>query len=266
MIANSITREKIINTLVTSLRPLSHVHALWEAGAASFNRIDQWSDIDLYIVVDDESIEEVINVIEQTIKTISEPELQFRLPEPTWHGHSQVFYRLKNTSPFLFLDIAVMKRSSKDKFLQYKIHGQPIAHFDKIDVVKDDPVQPQAFLDKLEARLQMLRVTFDLFQVLTLKELNRGNDIEALSYYMAYTYRPLIEVLRIKYSSYHYNFHNSYIYYDLPDQIVKRLYKLNFIPNSEILGKCREEAEAWFWEVINSIKREDIEGTLHPDS
>jgi hypothetical protein len=265
MNTNKITREKIITSFIATLQPLSYVCALWEAGAASFNRIDQWSDIDLYIVVDDEAIEEIFNVIERTIKTISEPELKFRLPEPTWHGHSQVFYRLKNTSPFLFLDIAVMKRSSKDKFLQYKIHGQPIVHFDKIDVVKDDPVQPEAFLDKLEARLQMLKVTFELFQVLTLKELNRGNEIEALGYYLNYTYRPLVEVLRIKYSPHHHNFHTSYIYYDLPADVVKRLHKLNFIANSGALGKCRTEAEAWFWEEINSIDRDALEKKiLHP--
>lgn len=259
MKTNQVTREKIIKTLVTTLQPLDYVYALWEAGAASLERLDQWSDIDLYVVVDDKRVEDIFKALEQTVKTISELDLKFRLPEPTWHGHSQVFYRFKNVSPFLFLDIAVMKRSSRDKFLQYKIHGEPIIYFDKIDVVKDDPIKPEAFLDKLEKRLQMLRTTFDLFQVLTLKELNRGNEIEALSYYTNYTYKPLVEVLRIKYSPYHYNFHHSYIYYDLPVDVVKRLHKLNFIANSEELAKCREEAETWFWEEINSINRDDLE-------
>lgn len=263
---NHITRERIITTLVTSLQPLSYIYALWEAGAASFNRIDQWSDIDLYLVVDDEAIAETFKSMEEAFSNLSGLELEFRLPAPTWHGHSQAFYRLKNASPFLFLDIVVMKESSKDKFLQFQIHEEPIVYFDKKSLVKNDLIQPEAFLDKLEARLQMLRVTFDLFQVLTLKEINRGNDIEALSYYMTYTYKPLVEVLRIKYSPYHYNFHNSYIYYDLPDQIVKRLHGLNFIPDSKALSRCRDEAEAWFWKVIDSIGREHIERILHPDS
>jgi len=58
MQTNHITRERIIATLVTSLQPMSYIYALWEAGAASFNRIDQWSDIDLYLVVEDKAIPE----------------------------------------------------------------------------------------------------------------------------------------------------------------------------------------------------------------
>jgi hypothetical protein len=104
----------------------------------------------------------------------------------------------------------------------------------------------------------MLKTNFDLFQVLILKELNRGNEIEAFSYYLAYTYRPLVEVLRIKYCPYHHNFHNSYVYYDLPPEVVKRLHKLNFIADSEELRQCRAEVEVWFWEIINNINQDDL--------
>jgi len=255
---DNITREEIIATLVTALKPLNYVYALWEGGSASFDRIDQWSDIDLYLVVEDEKVEDSLSSIEQGFLNLSEIDLKFRLPEPTWHGHSQIFYRLKKASPFLFLDIVVIKKSSKDKFLQFRIHGEPVVYFDKIAVVKDDPVDPGYFLNKIQARLEMLKTNFDLFQVLILKELNRGNEIEAFSYYLAYTYRPLIEVLRIKYCPYHHNFHNSYIYYDLPPEVVKRLHKLNFIANSEELRHCRAEVEVWFWEIINNIKQDDL--------
>ncbi len=255
---DNITREEIIATLVTALKPLNYVYALWEGGSASFSRIDQWSDIDLYLVVEDEKVEDSFNSMEQNLLNLSEIELKFRLPEPTWHGHSQIFYRLKKTSPFLFLDVVVIKKSSKDKFLQFRIHGEPVVYFDKIAVVKDDPINPEYFLNKIQARLEMLKTNFDLFQVLILKELNRGNEIEAISYYLSYTYRPLVEVLRIKFCPYHHNFHNSYIYYDLPPEVVKRLHKLNFIANSEGLRQCRAEAEVWFWEIINSINQDDL--------
>ena len=41
-------------------------------------------------------------------------------------------------------------------------------------------------------------MTFELFQMLTLKELNRHNDIEALVFYQSSTLRPLVEALNIK--------------------------------------------------------------------
>ncbi len=253
-----VTRKEIIETLTAALRPLKYAYAFWESGSVSFNRMDQYSDIDLYMVTEDERVEDAFSSMEQNLADTFGIELKYRLPEPTWHGHSQVFYRLQNTSPFLFLDIVVMKKSSQDKFLQYRIHQKPIIYFDKTGLVKDHPIDAGLFFKKLLSRLETLKVTFDLFGVMTLKELNRGNDIEAFSYYLAYTYRPLVEALRIKYCPYHYNFHNSYIYYDLPDETVKRLHELNFVANAEELRKRRSQAEVWFWEVVNSIDPDDL--------
>ncbi len=259
-----LTRQQIIEVLISNLRCLKYVCALWEAGAASFNRVDQWSDIDLYLVVKDGYVEDGCRAIEQIIPAISGFDLKLRLPEPTWHGHAQVFYRLKNASPFLFLDIVVMKKSSKDKFLQYAIHGKPLVHFDKIGIVKDDPIDTRSFLKKIPARLEMLKTNFELFQVLILKELNRGNDIEAFAYYLGYTFRPLVEVLRIRYCPYHYNFYTSYIYYDLPTRIVKRLHRLYFVAKAKNLRKSRLAAEAWFWETVKSIETDGARKKIAP--
>jgi len=262
MYDKKVTRQSIIALFIKTLKPLDFVHAMWEAGAAAFNRIDEWSDIDLYIVVDDECVEKVVSEIEKTVRSISEYDLTFRLPEPTWHGHSQVFYRLKKASPFLLLDTAIMKKSSKDKFLQYKIHGVPIVHFDKSGIVKDDPVDAEAFLKKLKERLEALRTTFPMFLVFALKELNRGNDMTALSFYMSYAVRPLIELLRMKYCPYHYNFHTYYIDYELPPEIVKRLRTLFFVTEPQEIRSFLREVERWFMEEIESIDIDEVRKKL----
>jgi len=261
-----ITRNDIIDKLITGLKQKDFIYALWEGGAASFNRLDEWSDIDLYLVVKDDKVEVTYKNMKQILKDISEIEIEFRLPEPTWHGHCQVFWRLKETIPFLFLDTVFMKESSKDKFLQYKIHGKPLVHFDKIGIVKDDQIEVNSFFEKLKNRLEILKTNFGLFQVLTVKELNRGNDIEALSYYISYTFRPLVELLRIKYNPYHYNFFTSYIYYELPYDIVKRLQKLYFVSDIEKLREFRNEAEDWFWDIVRSINLDDLKIKLHKNN
>ena len=258
MSRDKISRKEIIDALTAALKPLKYVYAFWESGSVSFHRMDEYSDIDLYLVTEDGRVEDAFSSMEQSLADSFGIELKYRLPEPTWHGHSQVFYRLLNTSPFLFLDIVVMKISSQDKFLQYRIHQEPIIYFDKTGLIQDHPIDAGQFFEKLISRLETLKVTFDLFQVMTLKELNRGNDIEAFSYYLAYTYRPLVEALRIKYCPYHHNFHNSYIYYDLPEETVKRLHGLNFVANAEELRECRSKAEVWFQEVVNSIDPDDL--------
>jgi len=257
-----IVRNDIVGVLVDTLQPIDYVCAAWQAGAAAFDRVDEWSDIDFYVVVEDDRVEDTFKVIEKSIETLSEIELKYRLPEPTWHGHSQGLIRLKDTSPFLFLDIAIMKRSSKDKFLQYKIHNKPLVHFDKIGVAKDDPLDPDTFLKRIQSQIEMTKTKFKLFQVLTLKELNRGNTLTALSFYMAYTFRPLVEILRTKFCPQRYNFYTSYLHYDLPDDVAKRLEKLYFVADPGVLGKCREEVEEWFWKEVETIDFDDVKKKL----
>jgi hypothetical protein len=266
MMREKLTRKDIIDNLITNLKQKDFVYALWEGGAASFNRVDEWSDIDLYLVVKDEKVEDAYKNMKHILKDISEIEVEFRLPEPVWHGHTQVFWRLEKTTPFLFLDTLFMKESSKDKFLQYKIHGKPLVHFDKIGIVKDDPIKVDSIIEKIKNRLEMLKMNFELFQVLTVKELNRGNDVEALSYYISYTFKPLVELLRIKYSPYHYNFFTSYVYYELPADIVKRLQKLYFVSDIEKLRELRDEAEDWFWDIARSINLDDLKIKLNKNN
>lgn len=253
-----ITRETILRTLRDALESLDYVYAMWEAGAAAFKRVDEWSDLDLLIDVGDERVADTLNVIDETLKTIAPIELKYELPQPTWHGHAQNLYRVRGTSDFLMLDIAVIKHSNPNKFLQPEIHGTPVVHFDKSNVVHFQSLDRDVLLKQIEGRLDTLRVTFDLFQVLVLKEVNRKNYIEAFAYYQGFTLRPLIEALRIKYAPLRYNFHTRYIYYEFPHEITGKLEPLFFVASGEDLHARREEAERLFKETLAQITTEEI--------
>jgi predicted nucleotidyltransferase len=259
---NAYKRDDMVSAMVEKLRQADFVHAVWEAGAASFDRVDEWSDIDLYVICDDDRIENVITLIEQTLHNMGQVDLKFRVPEPTWHGNSQVFWRLKESSPFLFVDAAIIKKSSKEKFLQYSIHGKPLVHFDKTGVIKDDPVDIERYLQEMKTRFEAHKTTFEMFQVLVLKELNRGNAMEALSYYLSYILRPLVEVLRMKYSPWHYRFFTTYVYYEMPAEIVERIHRMYFVNDEKTLKKCREEAETWFWDVVKTMDWDEVKKRL----
>ena len=96
-------------------------------------------------------------------------------------------------------------------------------------------------------------MTFDLFQFLTLKEINRGNDLEAISFYYRFTLNPLVEVLRIKHTPARYNFHTRHIHYDLLEDILSDLRELFFVNDLGDLSVKRERAERWFYDLINEI-------------
>lgn len=250
-----LSRKEIIDKLTLELKPHKYIHAMWEMGSASFGRLDQWSDIDLMLVCDDDRVEDTLGATERSLIALSDLDIKYRLPEPAWHGHAQVFWRLKNASPFMFFDLVVMKRSSKDKFLQYDIHGEPMVHFDKIGVVKNEPVDKIVFAKNLKGRLESMKTTFELFQVLVTKELNRGNDIHAYSFYVAYTFRPLVMVLRMKYNAIHFDFFTAYLYHELPEDVAHRLRSLYLLSDTDEIKKAHEEAQKWFRKTVKELDK-----------
>lgn len=246
-------REAVLDAMRNALEPLDYVQAMWEAGAVSFDRVDEWSDIDLQVACNDDRVEDVFSVAERTLNTLSPVDVRYRLPEPTWHGHSQAFYTLEGASPFLMLDFVVMKSGAEDKFLQPAIHGRPRVYFDKSGVVRFDPLDAESFARTLRGRVAELRVLFGLFQILTKKELNRGNVIEAVAFYQSYTLRPLVQALRILRDPTRHNFHTRYVHYDMPESDVKRLRELMFVADEKELAAKRHRAEEWFYELLKEI-------------
>jgi len=255
-------RKDVIDALVNALEPLDYVYALWEGGAVGFGRADEWSDIDAQAIVDDGRVEDVFAAVDMAVEKLGDTVAKFRLPEPTWHGHSQCFYKLKNASPFMLIDLAIMKEHTEaDKFDVWATHGMPIVKFDKKGLIKEKELDPETHAGAIMKRLETLISLFEIFHIMPMKETNRGNHIEALFFYLSQTYRPLVEALRMKHCPQRYNYATRYVYYDLPDDVVKRLETLTFFRPEEMEEKVGEVRE-WFREVAGSISVEEIQQKL----
>jgi len=239
-----IDRETIINKFSTTLLPLNFAYAMWEGGAAAFNRVDEWSDINLSVVVNDDYVEEIFNAVDSTLKTLSTIEYKYFLPQPTWHGHAQAFYQIANSSQYLIINFLVVKHSSSYKFLEAEVHGNVVVYFDKIFLTPHN-IDPKGFFKKIQQRVKDIESRVQLIEVLINKELNRKNYIEAYDNYYRSLLDLLVEILRIKYSPYHYNFKTINLSYDLPDDIVKSLKKLFFVKDEKQLEISYNEAINW---------------------
>lgn len=243
-------RTDVVEALRSLLLSLPSVRAAWLGGASAFDRVDEWSDIDLNIIVEDDSVDRVFAAVEAGLEGLAGIDLVHEIPSPTWHGHAQKFYRLKNASPFLLIDFVVQRRSAGNRFLEPEIHGHPEILFDHDGLAIPVSVDKERHQRGLEVRKAQLPVLFDLYQVLILKELNRGNDIEALTFYHGFTLRPLVEALRIRYTPHHSSFHTRYIHYELPPEIVDRLRTLFFVRDADDLRIRLAEAGSFFREII----------------
>ena len=248
-----LTRGTIIQTLVNALEPLGFVYAFWEGGAAAFNRVDEWSDIDLYLVVDDKKVDETFLAVEKALISLSPIEQKYEVLHPPSLGLSQTFYRLQGTSEYLLIDLAVLRSRSPDKFLEPEIHGNAIFYFNKSIKLKPPPLDKNAYVRKLQERLERLKARFTMFNSFVQKEINRGNHLEALDFYNAYTIAILVAALRIRYNPFHHNFRMHYIHYELPSEIITKLEHLCFVRDEKDLQEKYNEATYWLHEIMSEI-------------
>jgi hypothetical protein len=249
-----LTRQEIITALIQGLEPLDYVNAMWEGGSAAFDRLDQWSDIDLQFDVADDQVEETFQAVQGVLEQLSPIDLLYRTPALPWPGIFQIFYRLSRGGPYLLIDTAVIQHSAADKLLEEPLHGKAVFYFDKIGVAQQAEFDWAALRERLGKRVASLRTTFDLYQCMVTKEVYRQHPLDALMFYNSCTLRPLIEALRILHTPARHGFGIHYAYVDLPAEVSRRLEELYFVHDLEDISRKRAAAETWFYETLEQIK------------
>lgn len=255
-------RQRILETILAALEPKDFVLALWQGGSAAHGYTDDWSDIDIQVIVEDECVERTFDILEDSLKTISEIRLKWRVPEPTWHGHSQCFYQLEEVSPFLFIDWVVLKQSNPNHFLGLERHGKLVIGFDKANLLVQPILNRSEHFLKMRERWTILRKTFEFFQVLVKKEINRGHLVSAISNYHRYTLQPLIELLGMAYRPERYDFRTKYFYRDFSTEIIARVELLYCVMNLADLASKQQQAEVLFAETLPRVEEVLQEETM----
>lgn len=250
-------REEIILAITETLKSLDYVNAMWQCGSAAFKRVDEWSDIDIAVDVEDDRVMDIFPILDKLLESIAPIELCVGYPQAMSPGGYQKVYRLKGISRFMVVELCAVKHSSKEKFIQREIHEDILVRFDKKNVTEHKPLDKEMFNETLKGRLEMLDKLFNIYQFLIEKELNRNNHIEALAFYQNFSLAPLVEVLRMKYGPYRYSFRSRYVYYDLPKEVVERLEKFYFVTDSKDLADKHKEIIVWFNEVAGELKSID---------
>ncbi|MDA0242048.1 MAG: hypothetical protein OT477_01400 [Chloroflexi bacterium] len=245
-----LTRTELIAALQAALEPLPYVYALWEGGSAAFGRLDDYSDLDLQLVVDDEQADEAMQVITDTLAALSPITHRYDVPQPAWHGHTQSFFRLRDASEFLLVDCAVMKLSNPNRFLEREIHGQPLVYFDKTGVTAAPAWDGAAWEMRVARRRADLREMLPIFANFPEKELQRGQAIDALGYYNGLLVRSLVELLRLRHDPTRHHFGLRYLYHILPAQEVVRLEPLCFVADAADLRRKTAAVLAWCEELL----------------
>jgi len=257
--ADSLDRRRLVTLLRESLEPLPGVLALWEGGSAAWGRLDEWSDLDVLVLAEDDFVGETFDALEEALRSAGPISLRYVLPQPTWHGHDQRFYRLRDAGPFLMLDVVVLRRSAPERFLERERHGEPVVYFDKTGDISGRSIDRTTIRERIETRLEQLRVTFPLFQPLVRKELLRGNDLDALAFYQSQTLAPLLTLLRIRHCPARFDFGLRYVDRDLPAELATTVRTLWFVSRPGEIEAKQREAEALFERMLGELEAFGIE-------
>ncbi len=260
--APSVGYEDIVRALTAALEPLAFVDAMWEGGAAAFHRLDAWSDVDLYVVAADDRVPETFRAIEDALKRLSPIRHQYEPAWPPESGIAQALYRLERASEYLLVDLAVLKRSAPDKFLEPELHGTAIFAFNKGNVIRLPPLDAGAFVKKLLERRDRLEMRMALFGPFVSKELHRGNALGALEAYQRIVLDSLIQVLRMRYHPAHYSFNVRYLPFELPPDVVERIKELSYVGSMDELPAKSREAMEWFQEVAGTVSEAEVRERL----
>jgi predicted nucleotidyltransferase len=255
---NRISRNDVTAAIARALEPLDYVYAMWEGGAAAFDRVDEWSDIDICVSAEDDRIEEPFAVVEEAIESMAPIELKYEVTGPKLGEYVQAFYRLEGGGPYMLVDFAVFKHSAKDKLLEPELHGAAKWHFNKKGAVTVPSLDREAFREKVSASLESLPKRVDMFAAFIPKEIKRGNLVAAVDFYQRFLLGALAQALRLKYNPARYDFGVRYVYHDLPPEVVKRFESLYVIRDADDLAAKYEKARRWFEETAGSISPDEV--------
>ena len=229
-------KKMICDELNQMLSSLHEVSAVWEGGSVASGYEDSFSDLDLMIVCNDDLTEAVIEKIENFIDINYSISRKFRVPEPSWHGFSQVFLQCKEVPEFFYFDICVLKESLQDKFLEVERHGTPNIWFDKNNIIISQNCSEKTKSNLMQKGfLSATQTDFITINEIR-KAIARKRFIDAFPLYLQFIARNLTILLNIIHRPYKTDFGTRYIYRDYPAsdyELVENSFKVNDIDELE---------------------------------
>ena len=247
-------REQVIEVLRDALLPLPHVNAAWLGGSDAFGRADELSDVDLQVDVDDGFVAATFGAVEAALAAASPIVARLVMPMPTWHGHAQRFYRLRDTAETCAVDVVVFERSDPRRYYnQPERHGRPLVLFDRAGVVRPVPLDPAELDATLAAAVAGIRERLPFTLPQAAKEVGRGDALAALGSYHRYLLAPLVTLYRVRHTPARHDFGSRYTRDDLPPEVQETLAELSFVADLDDLAAKLPRAERLLRELLDEL-------------
>lgn len=230
------------------------INAMWLEGSDSQDTVDQFSDLDIVLDVEDGYELEVFKQIENILSSLSPVDLNYE--KENYHPKLKTkFFHLKGTPESLFLDITIQSHSRNFKFVKENDSEIPIVIFDRKGIIQFKSLNHEEYNSELLNRLYHLENTINQ-KARAEKYISRNNLIEAIGYYQKFVMAPLIELLRIKYKPINYDYYIVSISKHLPKEMLRKIEELYVVSSLDELNQKIQISYDLFYSILPEVKNE----------
>lgn len=250
-----VDRELIINALEKVLKHNQNVYALWLEGADGLGVVDEYSDLDFVVDVEDGYEDRVFSIVEEALKVLGNLDVNHRIK----HGHPkmrQKVYHVEDSSEYLLIDFCIQSHSrdrTEGIFVRGDIVEAPKLIFDKDNVVRFGE-EPELNKEELKDRIYELQGRYKQHSRV-LKYIERNNYPEAYIYYMKYVADPLTELMRIRYTPKYYYMYMIHISNHIPRKEVEELEQYYKIKDFDDIRLKVRDSSKLFNRLIKEIEK-----------
>jgi hypothetical protein len=251
-----VDRNTIINSIRDRFISMDEVHAYWLEGADSLNAVDEYSDIDIWLDVEDGFEDAVFNIAEEEFLKLGGLDFKFRVS----HKHPKIhqnYYHIQGTSEYLLIDFCIQSHSrdkNEVKFVEGDILEFPKVIFDKSNVITILENDEQIDVNLVQNIIEEIKSKYSQHSRV-IKYVERNNYPEAFIYYFKYVADPLVELVRLKYTPKYHYLHFIHISNHMPAEEVKVLEYYYQISSLKDIRKKTEEAVDRCNELISEIEK-----------
>jgi hypothetical protein len=253
-----LTRLELRAALNHELGKSSGILAMWEAGSHAFERADEYSDLDIGLLVREGALAEAWAAVDRALEHVGGFDLRWENPVHIFKGMTQRVYRLRNASPWLHLDIGIFQEPVEDLYLQAQRHGRAEVMFDRSGRVVPPAWDADRHLRQMREALHQEIVRWTVYYGFFRKELARGRTIDAFGFYFGLTLRPVLNVLGMLHRPDRWDYGFRYAREELPPDVVARLERLCYAAEPAQLPQKLIEAEALFKETVAELTRRGV--------
>lgn len=229
------------------------VLALWLEGADAHGRVDEYSDIDLWLDVVDGHEAEALEVVREVLDALGPLELAVEVDHP----HPlirQAFYRLAGAPEFLMVDACVQSNSREFMFTRGMAGERALVLLDRAGVVHFHDLDERAWRVEMLEWVARLEGKLAVYPTWVRKELGRGKFLEALGAYHEHVLEPLVEALRLRHAPSKAGFHLKGASGDLPAEVVDSVADLYRVRDEVEIGYRLPEALELLSETLTEVR------------